>query len=117
MPTHELKTWPDPFDAMWRGDKTAEFRKDDREPRFTVGDILHLREWNPTSGRYCGREIWARVTDVRAGGVFGIPEGYAMISVGSLERYTRSDLRRIGHSFVRPSVLRSPREQSRRRSE
>jgi hypothetical protein len=49
--------------------------------------------------------------------VFGIPEGYAMISVGSLERYTRSDLRRIGHSFVRPSVLRSPREQSRRRSE
>lgn len=26
MPTHELKTWSEPFEAMWRGAKTAECR-------------------------------------------------------------------------------------------
>lgn len=33
---HALKTWLDPFDAVWRGLKTHEVRKNDRE--FRVGD-------------------------------------------------------------------------------
>lgn len=89
MAEHELKTWPEPFEAMWRGDKTAEFRKDDREPRFREGDTLRLHEWDPeTKGSpWPLRTITCRVSDVRRGGPFGIPEGYAMLSVMDIERF------------------------------
>lgn len=82
--THSLKTWPEPFAAVLRGDKTAEFRKNDRG--FAAGDELVLMEWAPNpslraGGEYTGRAIAPlRVTDVRAGGQFGIPDGYAMLS-------------------------------------
>lgn len=47
MSEHELKTWPEPFAAVRSDEKLAEFRRDDREPRFAVGDVLVLREWEP----------------------------------------------------------------------
>lgn len=75
---HELKTWPDPFRAVWERRKTAEFRRDDRG--FGVGHELLLREYDPGTGAYSGRQVAATITDVRKGGQFGIPEGYAMIS-------------------------------------
>lgn len=40
-----LKTWPEPFEAIWRGDKRYEIRKDDRG--FGVRDQLNLREFVP----------------------------------------------------------------------
>jgi hypothetical protein len=75
---HVLKTWPEPFAAVWRGDKTAELRKDDRS--FSVGDSILLREWDRERG-YSGRRIVARITDVRRAPCFGaLAEGYAMLS-------------------------------------
>ena len=76
---HVLKAWPEPFRAMWSGDKTAEFRRDDRQ--FQVGDWLELTEYDPDRESLSGREIIAQITDIRRGPVFGIPEGYAMLSV------------------------------------
>src|SRR5262245_46655354 len=52
MATHELKSWPSQFQAMWTGRKRAEFRRDDRG--YQVGDLLDLREWDPEPGRYTG---------------------------------------------------------------
>lgn len=60
--THELKTWPDYYKYLVDGSKTFEFRRNDRG--FKVGDVLHLREWEPTFERYTGREMYRRVTYV-----------------------------------------------------
>lgn len=76
---HELKTWPEYFEAVIDGRKTAEIRHNDRG--FRVGDVLWLREWEPGSnGRYTGREASAVITHV----VDGLPgmAGYAMLSMG-----------------------------------
>ena len=39
---HELKTLPEYFEAVRKGDKTFELREDDRN--FKVGDYLALNE-------------------------------------------------------------------------
>ena len=76
---HILKTHMDPFAAVWNERKTAEFRRNDRD--FQVGDFLILREYDHEKDEYPGREIEARVTHVARGPSFGIPEGFAMISM------------------------------------
>lgn len=78
MKTHDLKTWPDVFQAVWDGDKTAEFRRDDRG--FEVGDQLRLNEWIPSEARYTTRTVMAAISHIVRGGRFGLPEGYAMLS-------------------------------------
>jgi hypothetical protein len=86
MTTHVLKTHPDPFLAVFGGYKTAEFRKDDRD--YHRGDLLRLREYDPDRDSYSGFEVTAKVTDVRKGGQYGIPDGYAMLSIRITERHT-----------------------------
>ncbi len=79
MRIHELKTWPDVFQATWDGKKTAEFRKNDRD--FQVGDILHLREYDPIAQAYLQRVIRATVIHIVYGGSYGIPKGYCLMSI------------------------------------
>jgi hypothetical protein len=50
MKVHELKTWPEYFKAIKKGEKTFELRKNDRD--FEKGDILVLREFIPC--KICG---------------------------------------------------------------
>lgn len=57
---HELKTWPIYFSATASGVKTFEIRKDDRN--FQIGDSLKLREWNPETKTYTGREMSVKVS-------------------------------------------------------
>ncbi len=57
---HELKVWPEYFEAIQRGEKLFEIRKDDRG--FQRNDTLLLREYSPGYGEYTGREIAARVS-------------------------------------------------------
>lgn len=58
--THELKTWPEYFQAILSGEKKFEIRKADRA--FRVGDRLHLREYFPNARTYSGRELTVEVT-------------------------------------------------------
>ncbi len=82
---HELRTWPRAFQAVLDGDKRYEFRKNDRN--FQVGDVLHLREWEPaqkfdaTLGDYTGRSLHAIVTYLTPGGAFGVPDGYCVLGI------------------------------------
>ena len=69
---------------MADGRKRAEFRKDDREPRFETGHVLNLRRWSPNTGAYTGQRIAVVVTHtVRGGDVQAspVPEGYVMLSI------------------------------------
>jgi hypothetical protein len=49
MAIHFLKTWREPYRATYQGAKVAEFRRDDRNPPFRVGDILVLLPYHPES--------------------------------------------------------------------
>ena len=58
--THELKTWPESFGAIFYGYKRFEVRKNDRD--YKVGDVLILKEYIPETKEYSGVEIQAYVT-------------------------------------------------------
>jgi uncharacterized protein DUF3850 len=91
--THDLKVWPPYFDALADGTKTFEVRKDDRgiEP----GDLLQLREWDPTDSGvprvyepvgYTGREVTLRVSYVLRGREardFGISRDHCVIALSA----------------------------------
>lgn len=66
--THELKTWPESFEAVQSGAKTFELRRDDRG--FAVGDRLLLREWTPDG--YTGRQCYRLVTYIVGPDRFGL---------------------------------------------
>lgn len=60
--THELKIYPEYFDAVASGIKPFEVRKNDRG--YKVGDMLYLREYDktaalgsPWTGRTCKKYI------------------------------------------------------------
>lgn len=76
--THDLKTWPEPFQAVISGDKTFEIRQDDRG--FAVGDYLLLAEWDPTTGTYTGHQVNARV-DYIARDAWGLPPGLVVMAI------------------------------------
>jgi len=76
---HELKTWPGPFEAVRTGAKRYELRKADRD--FRVEDWLNLREWDPTSRSYTGRQLWAEVTYITRGGEWGLPDGLRVLGI------------------------------------
>lgn len=88
MRTHELKTWPEMFCAIERGEKTAEARRDDRG--FMVGDMLVLVEFDPSKpGAFqeTGRRIDVMVTHKLAGGNFGIERGFCVLSFDPDQRH------------------------------
>lgn len=82
MTTHDLKTWPEFFEAVTAGGKTFELRKDDRG--FRVGDFLRLKEWRRDAERYTGREIVTRVNYLVAGPAFGLEPGHVCMAIEPL---------------------------------
>ena len=76
---HDLKCWPEPFEKMWRGLKTFEYRRDDRG--FQVGDVLNLREWDNEIGSYTGSFRLMAVTYILRGPDFGVPTGFVIMSI------------------------------------
>jgi hypothetical protein len=79
MKQHVLKTWPEPFSALVAGDKTFEFRKNDRD--FKDGDVLVLAEFDPEKKEHSGRRIFSEVTYIVHGPKFRIPKGFCIMSL------------------------------------
>jgi hypothetical protein len=81
--THELKCWPEQFEAVVHGRKRFEWRFDDRG--FKPLDRLLLREFDPSveapASPYTGRELLVRVTYLLRGPAFGIPLHYVVMSI------------------------------------
>ena len=79
---HELKTLPISFEAVVNGEKTFEFRKNDRG--FCVGDKLLLREWDEFLNAYTNRCALVNVTYVFLGTTFpSFPVGYVIMSISA----------------------------------
>jgi hypothetical protein len=80
MTLHELRSWPEFFNPLLTGEKTFELRKNDRD--FKVGDELLLREWEPFTEKYSGRELHLKVVYILAGVGPGGVTPYNGISAG-----------------------------------
>lgn len=106
---HELKVWRMYFDALKRGDKTFEFRKDDRTPRYEVGDVLWLREWGGSAEDYTGQECYRRVTYVARGGA--IADGFCAMSVVPADAYEYQEVMDDYDTVSPPSERVAPSEE------
>ena len=62
MATIKKKIWPKNFTAIQAGGKTCELRLADQT--YAEGDTLILKEWDPVTKSYTGREITKRITHV-----------------------------------------------------
>jgi hypothetical protein len=83
---HELKTHPEPFMALACLRKWHEVRRNDRD--FQVGDVLVLREYDPTKGPnvgevrgYSGNECYRVITYISEGGTWGLPPDLCVLSL------------------------------------
>jgi len=80
---HDLKILPKYFNAVLKGLKTFELRKDDRD--YEVGDYLRLREWD--------EEYTGNFTTVRVLGIlqncpeYGLMDGYCIMSIEKVDAY------------------------------
>jgi hypothetical protein len=85
MRIHELKCWPEWFNAVRNGQKTFEYRKNDRD--FQKGDILHLRKWRPTTNDYdiVGAECLCKVIYIVTEAP-GLPEGYCIMGIEVIDK-------------------------------
>jgi hypothetical protein len=84
---HDLKCVPPYFDAVCRGDKTFEVRRDDRG--FQKGDVLNLREYDRKHGvtereHFTGNAEQVLVTYVLTGGQFGVEPGHVVMGIKRL---------------------------------
>ena len=60
MIIHELKIWPEYFLPIIKCEKTFEIRTN-ADRKFTPGDRLVLKEWNPKTEQFTGRECSVEV--------------------------------------------------------
>jgi hypothetical protein len=75
---HYLKIETEYYQAVERGDKTFELRKNDRD--FKVYDIVHLQE--TVKGSHTGRELpGKRVKYILYGGKYGLADGYCILQL------------------------------------
>lgn len=87
MKTHELKIWPEYFEAVKEGRKTFEVRENDRH--FKEGDTVVLKEFcPPTNDHRYGRDMCNKYTGneltFRIGYVFILTDLYKQHAIFSL---------------------------------
>ncbi len=82
---HTLKCWLTYFEAIERGEKNFEVRRDDRG--FQKGDVLILLCYNERAGMYMKRrdgqiaEVRRRISYILTGGQFGIQPRYVVMGL------------------------------------
>jgi hypothetical protein len=77
LTVHDLKTWPQYFQAVREGRKTFELRKWDRD--YKEGDRLILREFDPLIDEFTGEAVRAIITYILTGPF--APVGMCLMSI------------------------------------
>lgn len=92
MVEHVVKCWPAYYDAIERGEKTFDVRRDDRG--YQKGDTLRLQKYDPGHGyfkpapHYRVIETTRQITWILTGGQFGIEPGYVVLALSPAEGKT-----------------------------
>ncbi len=79
---HKLKTWPEYFLLMEKGEKNFELRKNDRG--FKAGHKLILEEYDPLTKSYTGQILHKKISYVlqgTCGETFGLKAGYCVLAL------------------------------------
>lgn len=71
---HQLKCWPEYYQATEQGNKNFEYRRNDRD--FKLGDFILLQEYDQMSG-YTGREKQLMITYILSG--HNLPENWVVL--------------------------------------
>lgn len=78
--THALKTWPDYYAAIVKGEKTFDLRKEDRP--FKVGDTVLLQEFNHKEGSFTGAETSMKISYIlKDVPKFGLKNGFCILGL------------------------------------
>ena len=85
-----LKTLPQYFEEIIKGNKRAELRFNDRD--FKVGDIYELEEYDGKT--YTGRSVTVRITHILEG-FEGLAKGWCMFSFVTLGEAKENCLNKI----------------------
>lgn len=75
---HDLKIWPEYYEAVLNGSKRFELRYNDRN--YQVGDILRLKEYDDGLEVFTGRALYVHVDYVLSRHA-GLTDGYALLSI------------------------------------
>lgn len=87
MKQHDVKCWPDMFEAIESGAKPFDIRLNDRG--YQKGDTLVLHEYDPNAltlpveGRYSGKTIHKRINYVLSG--WGLQPNHVCLGLGETE--------------------------------
>lgn len=84
----ELKTWPEPFQAIWDGVKQYEVRVADRP--FKLWSVVHLREYDPKTKKYTGREVAANITYITPTGFIGMHQSIIVFGIRVYQRIDKN---------------------------
>lgn len=83
---HNLKTVQPYFSEVEKGNKTFEFRKNDRN--FQVGDEVFLQEFEPRDTSYSGKELRGTIKYILKD-FEGIQDGFCILSIEITQRIKR----------------------------
>ncbi len=89
MINHVVKCHPWFYQAIITNQKRFEVRKDDRN--YENGDLITLREWDPGSSKYTGRDVVCRITYVLKGYPDAIKKGYCVFSIDVIPEFLKPD--------------------------
>lgn len=83
---HFLKTVQPYFSEVEKGNKTFEFRKNDRN--YQVNDEVYLQEFDPKTKGYSGKELRGTVKYILKD-FEGIQDGFCILSIDITQRITK----------------------------